>query len=175
MKKIIVLFLIFSIINLYGGLYAKERRGVNIEIYKVKPKMEGTPWDESFIKGELIVVKENSLLLLDSKGSDVSVNVADIREIKIVNKPKTVLGAGLGLVIGGAVGTLAGYEGSRIAWQFGKRQFWAFIGGIIGAAFGAMIGVAICSPKTIKFKEKSDTEISKILEDLRKKARVPNF
>ena len=180
MKKIIVLFLIFSIINLYGDLYAKERRGVNIEIYKVKPKMESTPWDTPFINGELIAVKRNSLLLLDSKGADVSVNVADIREIKIVKSSKTTLGIGLGFLGGAAVGILL----SLIAWEIwawapnDTQAKWRYVGlggavgGLIGAGVGGIIGSS--HSETIQIEGKTDTEIKKILDDLSKKARVPN-
>ena len=101
MKKIIALLLIFSIISLYGNLYAKEKRGVNVEVFKTTLKME-TPWDTQTpdIKGELIAVKKNSLLLLESNGADVSVDVADIKLIKIVKKSKVLIGGGIGFAMG---------------------------------------------------------------------------
>ena len=36
MKKFISLFLVFSILLLSGNLFAKEKRGANIAIYKIK-------------------------------------------------------------------------------------------------------------------------------------------
>ena len=174
-QNLISLFLIISLLVLPIPLIAKERRGAEVEIYKTKVKME-SPWETQTpdIKGELIAVKANSLLLLDSEGGDVSVDLADIREIKIVGKAKTTVIAGLGL-IGGVAGALAGYGGSHIAWQYEDRQFWTLIGGILGAALGGIIGMMLSGSKTIQFEEKSSTEINEILEDLRKKARVSNF
>ena len=80
MKKIIALLLVFSIICLYGNLYAKERRGAELVIQKK---------DGQQAKGELIAVKKNSLLLKDSQtGADVSIAIEDITKIKIARKSK---------------------------------------------------------------------------------------
>ena len=57
-------------------LFAKERRGANIEIYKSRPKMEGTPWEKPDIRGELIAVKEN-LFLIKEADSGVDVTIED--------------------------------------------------------------------------------------------------
>jgi len=45
------------------------------------------------IEGELITVKPNSLLLLDTEGKDVSIDIGDIKVIRIVKKSKALLGA----------------------------------------------------------------------------------
>ncbi|NIO48596.1 MAG: hypothetical protein GTN73_04040, partial [Candidatus Aminicenantes bacterium] len=87
MKKLISLFLVFSLMMLSVNLYAKERRGATLIITKK---------DGQRIKGELITVKPNSLLLLDTEGKDVSVDIADIRVIRVVKRSKLLLGAGLG-------------------------------------------------------------------------------
>ncbi len=55
-KKFISLFLIFSLVMLPTSLYAKKR-GAKIVVTKL---------DGQQIKGELIAVKPNSLLLLDT-------------------------------------------------------------------------------------------------------------
>jgi hypothetical protein len=176
MKKFIALILAFSIISLYGSLFAKERRGVNIEIYKVKPKMEGTPWDTSFIKGELIAVKENSLLLLDSKGGDVAVEVDEIMVIKIIRKSQHLVFAGIGLILGASTGYLLGnswYEPG--GFNMVTPGFVALIGAASGACIGLIVGSFTSSDKKIQIEGKSDSEIQKTLDELRKKARVPNF
>jgi len=69
-KKLISLFLIFSLMMLSASLYAKERRGAKLIITKT---------DGQQIKGELITVKPKSLLLLNTDGKDVSVGIADIK------------------------------------------------------------------------------------------------
>jgi len=65
MKKIIPLFLVFSLLALSGNLLAKERRGAELIVQKK---------DGQQVRGELITVKEHSLLLLDSKGKDASID-----------------------------------------------------------------------------------------------------
>lgn len=96
MKKTIALFRIFSLFTLSGNLYAKERRGVELVIEKK---------DGQQIKGELIAIKESSLLLMDSEtGADVSVDVGNISTVKIVKKSKALKGAGIEfLTFGGIV------------------------------------------------------------------------
>ncbi len=55
MKKFISLFLVLSILLLSGNMFAKEKRGANVEIYKTKIelKMKGTPWEKSASKPDL--------------------------------------------------------------------------------------------------------------------------
>ena len=98
-EKLVSLFLIFSLIMLSANLYAKERRGATLIITKK---------DGQQIKGELITVKPNSLLLLDTEGKDVSVDIADIKVIRIVKKSKVLQGLGFGLLIGAGLGALNG-------------------------------------------------------------------
>jgi hypothetical protein len=166
MRKTITLFLVFSILLLSGNMFAKERKGADLIVQKI---------DGLQIRGELIAVKQNSILLMErNSGADVTIEVSDISKIKIVNKSKSVFAISLGIAIGGALGTLAGYEGSRLFWAFDKRKTWAWIGGIIGMVSGALIGSFVSAPKTIRFLDKSDTEIQEIHEELRKKARIKN-
>ena len=72
---------------------------------RIEPKKHGTNLviqkkDGRQISGELIAVKENSLLLLDSEsGADVSVDIKDIKVIKM-KKSMTRLGMGIGCVAG---------------------------------------------------------------------------
>ena len=49
------------------------------------------------------------------------------------------------------------------------------LGGIGGLLLGAIAGLALIPDKKIQFEGKSDTEIKNTLEELRKKARVPDF
>ena len=96
MRKAISLFLVFSILVLSAPLTAKERKGADLIIQK----KDGTQ-----VRGELIAVKENSLLLLDREsGADVTVDIGAIRVIKIKKKSKLLKGAGNGLLIGGGTG-----------------------------------------------------------------------
>jgi len=159
-------------------LTAKERRGANIEIYKVKPKMEGTPWETSDIKGELIAVKENSLLLLDSEGEDVSVDINELYAIKIVKKSGAWIGGGIGLATGAIVSIplvkgFAELDGSTPS--SGDYIIGALLAGAIFAFPGVLIGGFFGKDETIQIAGKSDSEIKKALEELCKKARIPDF
>lgn len=171
MKKIIVLLLIFSLFSLYGNVHAKERHGADLKIQKKAGQQ---------IRGELIAVKENSLLLMErDSGADATVDIEDIKVVKIVKKSKTFIGAGLGLLISGGAGYLFGYisecpECHKTGCTSNGAMY-----GVLGAGFGVLIGgitgAFAGKDKTIRIEGKSDSEIKEILENLRKKARVPNF
>jgi len=100
-KKFIALFLTFSLMMLSVNLYAKERRGAKLIVTKT---------DGQKIRGELITVKPNSLLLLDTDGKDVSIDIVDIKVIRVVKKSEALSGAVLGILIGGAAGAALGYS-----------------------------------------------------------------
>ena len=157
MKKFIALFLVFSILAISSNLYAKERRGADLVITKK---------DSQQVKGELIAVKENSLLLLDSEsGADVSIDIADIRIIRIVKK-----GALYGLLVGVGSGLAAG-----ISSEINEEDpfLTAFL--VYGILIGLPVALIAGKDKTIQIEGNSDSEIKEALEYLRKKARVTNF
>jgi len=179
MKKLIFLFLVFSILILSGNLIAKERRGADVKIYNTKPQKEGTQWETPHIRGELIAVKKNSLLLLGSEGADVTVDVSDIKSIKIMPELKASTGSILGLFVGGLFGYAIGYSSNQ-GGGFFSPSFHGLAGAGIGSALGLLCGALIGSEvsrssKTIQFEGKSDSEIQEILEELRKKARIQNI
>jgi len=170
-KKFIALFLVFSVLSLSVPLAAKERKGANLIVQKIY----GTQ-----VRGELIAVKENSLLLLDREsGADVTVDISNIRAIKIIKKSQALSGALAGLVLGAAIGYSIGYpQGDEGLIVFVSKDLAGAIGAAIGAGIGALMGVglgsAIGGDKTIQITGKSDSEIQDILEKLRRKARVRN-
>lgn len=186
MKKSIALFLVFALLTLSGNLFAKEKRGANIEIYKkkqiIKLKMEGTPWEkldkEPDIRGELLAARKTSLLLLERDSyADVTVDIGDIGVIRIVKK----WGAGEGFLIGSAVGAvLGGSFGYAYASSFGDQDLagsislTALTGGLAIGLLGGIISGLSSKYETFQFTGKSDLEIQEILEYLRKKARVRN-
>lgn len=182
-KKLISLFLVFSLVMLSVHLYAKERRGAKLLITKK---------DGQQIKGELITVKPNSLLLLDTEGKDVSVDIEEIKVIRIVKKSKALLGIGTGLLGGAGSGAVIGASlwvlGLPVMAIFGeagieswKDDFQDFLwnGALIGAGvwvlLGAITGALLGTDKTIHFEGMTDSEISEALDKLRKKARIPDY
>jgi hypothetical protein len=165
MKKFTALVLVFSILVLSGNLYA-AKKGAEI----VVTKTDGTQ-----VKGELITVKEMSLLLLSESGSDVSFDVASIKDVRIVKKSRALEGAGLGL-LAGVLGGFVGWEAWSWAPQDTKTKY-RVVGyaGVISCAVGLGIGALVGEDKTIQIEGKSDSEIQESLEYLRKKARIKNY
>jgi hypothetical protein len=159
--KVWVSVLVFSFFVCTGNLAAQDRRGAELVIQKL---------DRQRIEGELIAVRQNSLLLLSFDGTDVSVDIKDINVIIIVKKSQARMGAIGGFLIGVAVG---GYFGSRA--EELKDKFSAISWGmIVGAIYGVGLGVVLGTDKTIKIEGKSDAEIKKVLEKLRRQARITN-
>ncbi len=163
MKKNISLFLVISLLAIncvsLRNAFGKERRGANLKIWKK---------DGRLINGELIAVKENSLLLLDTEGKDVNIEIYDIATMVIKKKSKPGKGAKNGLLIGGGIGLFGLEDGIAN----GIKSAIAF--GIIGAGFGAIIG-PIPRIKTIKTERMTDSEIQKLLDKLRKHARIRDY
>jgi hypothetical protein len=151
------------------NLYAKERQGAKLQITKK---------DGIQIAGELITVKQNSLLLLDTEGWDVSVGIADIRNIRILKKSKAGTGALYGLLIGGVFGVLDGIREGKDAWLFSSSELAAMGGlvfGLLGALLGAGIGAVAGTDKTIQIEGKSELEIREAMNKLSKKARIRDY
>jgi len=155
---------------------SKERRGAKLII---------TETDGQQIEGELITVKENSLLLLHTEGRDISVVIADIKLIKIVKKSQFWVGAFAGFLMGGAFGASLGIsyaekEKSKPGLLAGYMADWAILGyglglGAIGALLGGSIGAFAGTDKTIQIEGMSDSEIQETLDKLRKKARIRDY
>ena len=181
MKKFTALFLILSLVTLYANLYAKERRGATLIIQRKSDqikdtRLKDTPWETYYrpgIKGELIVVKPNSLLLLDTEGKDVSVGIEDIKVIKIVEKPGVAVGALAGLL--GGVGFVALREINIVTRVvlLGALSGWQVVA--VWTIAGALLGALLKESKKIKIEGKSDSEIEEALEYLRKKARIRDY
>ncbi len=152
-------------------MYAKERKGAELIIQKK---------DGQQVRGELIAVKQNSLLLLEREsGADVTVDIGRVSIITIVKKSNLLLGASIGLVAGATAGALFGgiveplsYESSYCYVQW---LYFAVIGAGIGLFIGGLFGAALREDKKIQLKGNSDSEIQVILLKLRKQARVKNI
>ena len=151
-------------------LTANERRGVDIVIYKT---------DGNQVKGELIAVKQNSLLLKEhNSGADVTAAISEFKTITMVRKSKALKFGGMGLFIGGVGGALFGgiaVGETEDVTAGGWAAIFGISAGILAATLGGIIGGIMGIDKTIQIEGKSDSEINKILDDLRKKARVPGF
>jgi hypothetical protein len=159
------------------NLYAKERRGAKLIITKK---------DGQLIEGELITVKPNSLLLLDTEGKDVSVDIVDIKVIIVVKKSKFWKGSFYGLLLGGGLGVAAlvsaissSEDGDTTFGQvilgIAYCAYYVGIGGAVGFFIGGLIGAFVGTDKTIHFEGMTNSEIREALEKLRKKARIRDY
>ncbi len=113
----------------------------------------------------------------------MSVDVKDIKVIRIMRKSKTLLGAGLGFLAGASIGFIVGAvfvpksRFTKTSWFLSEEEqgaIGATIGGPIGLVIGAVIGGTI-TDQTIALYDKTQDEVERILEKLRKKARIPNY
>lgn len=166
MRKAISLFLMFSILLATGNLFAKEKKGADLIIQKNNGIQ---------VRGELIAVKKNSLVLLGlSPMVDVTVDLAEIKMIRVVRKSKLLFGAGIGLLTGYVAGSVivstdtSGSLGLSETDIVASIVFWGF------AIIGTIVGATAGTDEKILIEGKTDSEIRKILDKLRKHARVKN-
>ncbi len=166
-NKFVSMLLIFSLVALSGNLSAQslsksEKKGTKLRIQKN---------DGQHVKGELITVKKDSLLLLNAElNADITVLIKDIETITIVKKS---LGFQF-MVYGALAGVLYG-SAKKETYKYLDRNQAYFVAGAVLAATGFAIGTVAGINKKIRIQGKSDTEIQETLEKLSKKARVPNF
>jgi outer membrane lipoprotein SlyB len=184
MKKLIVLALIFSLVGFSTNLAAKD--GAKLKIQKKGGQQ---------ISGELIAIKDRSLMLIDGSGAYVSSAIDEINTIIIGSKskfwngaiPGFILGAVGGAVVGSKVsepappqtvnlGTAIGYEIERAGAPVIGGVAGGIIGGVLGATIGGMIASSINGPQeTFRIEGKSQEEINRVLGKLRSKARFPDY
>jgi len=176
MKKFIALFLVFSLTTLSANLYAQKRQGANLIVIK----KDG----QTTVKMELIAVKKNSLLFLDIKGKDISVDIGDINIIYIVERSTVSSSrARRGLLMGGCLGALYGFVSSPTTlppvWYEQTTGQKVIVCGLLfavaGAVTGAIVGRKEYKIKTIQIEGMTDSEIQKALDYLRKKARIRDY
>ena len=174
-QKLISLFLAFSLmaISCTTMTTQRQKRFESSKERKHGAKLLITKRDGQLIEGELITVKPNSLLLLNTEGKDVSVGIADIKVIRVMKKSKASLGAGIGLLIGVGPGALIGY---KVGWETSKGALWGgVVGGLAAALIGGFIGISLGKEVRIQIEGMTDSEIQEALEYLRKKARIPDY
>jgi len=171
-KKFISLFLVLSLMMLSVNLYANERRGAIIII----TKKDGTQY-----QGELIAVKQNSLLILVPSGKDVSFGIEEIMAIRIVRRKFRPLRIG-GFVSGLVIGSYIGVRTLRKLSENEEGVGLAVVAPILVALFagiGAGLGILPAVLTDIKTNSQiegmTDSEIQETLEKLRKQARIRDY
>jgi hypothetical protein len=174
MRKITSAFLVFTLLCLSGIVFGKESRGTMLIVHKKNGQI---------IRGELIAVKRNSLLLLESEsGRDVSI---PNNSINVLEKG-VVKGAVIGFLIGAGVGLALGLvwnsstsdndSDSFIDFNFNISPWQSALGlGVVGALLGAAIGAKSNQSEVVILEGKSQAERNAIFRELRSEARVPNY
>jgi hypothetical protein len=164
--KLIASALVVSFLVLPAGLSAKERRGANLIVTRL---------DGSQVSGELIAVKRDSLLLL-SNGRDESIDLADVKTVRIVKKSRAGKGALYGFLVGAAGGALWGSAnqdsdvwGNGTAWVAG-----AYVGAI-GALTGLLAGSVLGLDSSFTIAVEPETVVNEYWNKLRAHARVPRL
>jgi hypothetical protein len=103
----------------------------------------------------------------------MSVDIEEIKVIRIVKKSKAFEGAGIGLLIGVIPGALIGY---KVGWETSEGSIYGgVIGGVTAALIGGFIGISLGKEVTIQIEGMTDSEIQEALEKLRKKARIRDY
>ena len=178
MKKSISWLLAFSLLLLAGNAFGREKSGAQLIVEKL---------DGLSIHGELIAVKQTSLLL-KKRGStqDTTVEISEIKSVKIRQKTRAdigfLAGAALGAVVGFAQGddrpsrSHTGVATNPISFDLklsaGTK---AIIFGLGGGILGALIGGTSNREKKYFFKGMPEKTKDAYLNELRKKARIKSF
>ena len=168
-RKLLVFILIVNL-GFPLSLLAKETQGAQILVLTK---------DGSSVQGELITVKTNSLLLMNSEGADTTIAIENVEEIRILKKAKLLLGGGIGAAAGSLGGALLlndiWYEEhgdltkSRAALKSGI--FFGCFGLLLGGITGAYAG----QDKIYSVAEYQPAELRVVLGKLSKLSRVTKY
>ena len=148
MKKIMTVIIGVFLLFPSGALFAKERQGAQLVITKT---------DGTVIYGELIGVKQDSTLLLESpllessSGIGGSIDVSEVKIIKIEKGSNVGAGFLFGLLAGGGAGAITG---SNTDCPMFDVPIYAAIGGLAGGLVGGMIGSFIHNDETCQIEGK---------------------
>jgi hypothetical protein len=166
--KVLTLLLFVSLVAYSGNLMAKGKTGRDLVVTKIGGEQ---------VKGELIAVRQRSLLLMDwQTRGDVSIQIKEVRNIKYTEESHLLRGGLLGLLAGVALGAVASAawleknDSHKTAVVLKLSGTFGGLGGLIGAT----VGQATSPINIIQIEGKGEAEINAILGDLRSMARVPD-
>ncbi len=168
-KKFLIIVFIFNLVFTLS-LLAQEKRGAQLMVHKK---------DGGSVQGELITVKANSLLLMSSEGADVTIDIDNVEEIRVIKKSKLLLGAGIGMAAGAMGGALLlndiWYEehGDLTKGEAALKSGILF--GCFGLLLGGMTGAYAGQDKTYSVAEYQPAEVKVFLVKLGKQARVTEY
>jgi hypothetical protein len=161
---VLTILLLFS----PGVLLSKGRRGARVVVM-----LRGG----GSVSGELIAVRESSIIVLDHAEADRSVDVTDISQIRVQRKKRGVGPAGImGVVIGAACGVTYALVQSGGHGDFVMPA--ALPCGLLGGLLGGAIGFGVAGAggeyreQAINFTTMTDSQIGPALARLRAQARI---
>ena len=158
------LILILTVFCLPASLQARGYRGAALVV---------TLKNGAQVRGELVAVKPDSLLLLGLDAKDSSVPLGDIATVRIVKRSK----AWQGLLYGVVPGTVAGAIFGATAADDDMAALAAFMCGVVfGAASGLVglaAGMAAGMDTELVLAGLSDAETDEVLDKLNRQAREP--
>jgi len=152
------------------SLQAAEKRGAQLVVFD---KAGGS------MEGELIAVKDEALLLKSREGRDVTLDINEVKAVRLEKKSKLLWGAGLGSALGGMTGAILfndiWYEehGDLSQGQATLRSGLLF--GSVGLFLGGMYGMYAGQDKYYPVAQYQPPELKVFLTKLRKQARVRDF
>lgn len=169
-KHFFIALVIFSLMMPLDLAAKKQKTGAHLFILKE---------DGQVIEGELLSVKDSSLLLMTSgTNAEATVDITEVQEMRIKRKRNFWKGFLKGGWIGLAGGTVTGFcfcshepEGLRYG---GCTIASGIIFGIYAALAGGIFNVAARKFKRIPVISKSPGEIETLLKQLREMARFKN-
>ncbi|NPV83807.1 MAG: hypothetical protein HPY46_09550 [Candidatus Aminicenantes bacterium] len=125
-------------------------------------------------RAELLTIKGNDLIVLPGyPGSETVVNIDEVKDIRVVRKSKTKLGALIGLSAGAGLTLLMVTDESSHCLP---NEFTALFGAIfcgVGLGIGALMGSLSGGDKHIVRVQRTPEENARILAKLNQYARVP--
>jgi hypothetical protein len=173
-KKQTVGFLVFilAITILPGTSFAEDKKHGSEVIVKKK--------DGATIKAELLTVKNNEIILMDSFDmTGITLRADEIQKITITKKSSVFKGIGLGLVIGGGSGALLGFasgddDSGWFRWSAGEKAAMAGLGlGAIGLLTGGILGAIKGIDESVELEGRTPEEMKLIMKKLNSRSRFP--
>ncbi len=146
-----------------------ERRGTDIEI---------TRGDGTIIKGELLAVRSETLVLRETGSGQYL--FLDLSDIPLVRIPRTSRARGMlsGLIQGVFTGAIAGDVVSPKGASTAQHWLWWIGGGLVGGGLGALLFGSVEVPTgefdTLPLRGRPKAEMDEVLAKLRTIARIPN-
>ncbi|MFQ6070476.1 MAG: hypothetical protein ACE5LC_08115 [Candidatus Aminicenantales bacterium] len=162
MKKLASFVIAFSflIAAFSPDLWAGGKHGAMLIIVKK---------DGEVVRGELIAVKPTSVVAMEEV-SEVSIDVKDIRLIKVVSVEELLRGTGIGFLLGSIGGALAAAAGEKAtaATVGAGAAFFGAMGELVVGLLANQAGVV----ETFYLEGKSPQEIEEVMKKLNRLARV---